>query len=123
MNEKTTTKRGGRRPGAGRKPNYMKRLAGAAALLARRDPRLAALTEEEFYALEGILKKLCNAAPDAPQNQIESNKAIEEAEVVSRKRQNESGTPSSFRRLAHESNPEKPVGGSKTHRSAAWRVI
>jgi len=36
----------------------MKRLAGAAVLLARRDPRLAALTEEEFHTLEGVLRKL-----------------------------------------------------------------
>jgi hypothetical protein len=76
MNDAAKSKRGGRRPGAGRKPNYLKRLAGAAVLLARRDPRLAALTEQEFHTLEGILRKLRIASPDDPQNQTESNTAI-----------------------------------------------
>ena len=60
----------------------MKRLAGAAVLLARRDPRLAALTEEEFHALEGILRRLRIASPDSPQNQTESSTAMG-AELVS----------------------------------------
>jgi hypothetical protein len=83
MNEKTQSRRGGSRPGAGRKPNYLKRLAGAAVLLARRDPRLAALTEEEFHTLEGILRKLRTASTGGPHNQIESNTAIEVEAVES----------------------------------------
>jgi len=83
MSEETTSRRGGRRPGAVRKPNYTKRLAGAAVLLAWRDPRLAALTEEEFHTLEGILRKLRTSSPDSPQNQTESNRAIETVQVAS----------------------------------------
>jgi hypothetical protein len=58
--------RGGRRPGAGRKPNALKRLVIRAADLIRLSP-------EELRALDAIARKL---APDAPQNQKESNTAI-----------------------------------------------
>jgi hypothetical protein len=129
--------RGGKRPGAGRKPNYLKRLGikaiTAAEILAHhdepelwkgllthkspdvrlrtlqyltdrrdgkakqaievkgglvhahtayRDPKLAALSQEELAALDALTKKLALPAPDASQNQIESNTAIEDAEVV-----------------------------------------
>ena len=57
--------RGGRRPGAGRNPNALKRLVIRAADLIRLSP-------EELQALEVITRKL---AP-APQNQKESNRAI-----------------------------------------------
>jgi hypothetical protein len=124
--------RGGKRPGAGRKPNYLKRLGikaiTAAEILAHfqeidlwrgllqhksaairlqtlsyltdrrdgkarqavtvtgellhahtvyRDPLLAALSQEELKALDGITRKLALPAPDAPYNQIESTTAIE----------------------------------------------
>jgi hypothetical protein len=71
-------KRGGRRPGAGRKPNYAKRLEE---FLARRDPRLAALTELEIRCLGAILRKLQAARVNGPHNQKESNTAIEAAGV------------------------------------------
>jgi len=127
--------RGGKRPGAGRKPNYFKRLGikavTAAEILAHhdepelwkgllthkspdvrlrtlqyltdrrdgkakqavevsggllhahtayRDPKLAALSQEELTALDALTRKLALPAPDAPQNQIESNTATEDAE-------------------------------------------
>jgi hypothetical protein len=130
--------RRGKRPGAGRKPNYLKRLGikaiTAAEILAHvnepelwkgllnhkspdvrlrtlqyltdrrdgkakqavevsggllhahtayRDPKLAALSQEELQALDALTKKLALPAPDAPQNQIESNTAIEAIEVES----------------------------------------
>jgi hypothetical protein len=128
--------RGGKRPGAGRKPNYLKRLGikaiTAAEILAHfheldlwrgllthkspairlqtlqyltdrrdgklkqavnvsgglihahttyRDPRLAALSQDELQALDALTRKLALPAPDGPQNQIESNTAIEAIEV------------------------------------------
>ena len=130
--------RGGKRTGAGREPNYFKRLGikaiTAAELLAHvdepelwkgllthkspdvrlrtlqyltdrrdgkakqavevsggllhahtayRDPKLAALSGEELLALDALTKKLALPAPDTPQNQIESNTAIEVLEVQS----------------------------------------
>jgi hypothetical protein len=48
---------------------------------AYRDPRLAALSQEEIQQLDAITRKLLLPAPDAaqdgPQNQIESKRAIE----------------------------------------------
>lgn len=131
------THRGGRRPGAGRKPDYLKRLGikalTAAEILAHhnepelwqgllhnksadirlrtlayltdrrdgkarqavnvtgaiahahtvyRDPLLAALTDEELRALDGITKKLALPAQDGPDNQKESNTATLEGEVA-----------------------------------------
>jgi hypothetical protein len=132
--------RGGKRPGAGRKPNYLKRLGikalTAAEILAHhdepdlwrglllhkspdirlrtlqyltdrrdgkakqavnvtgglfhahtayRDPLLAALSQEELNALDSITRKLSlpvsDVAPDAPHNQIESNRAMEVSDV------------------------------------------
>jgi hypothetical protein len=73
--------RGGRRPGAGRKPNYLKPLGMLA--LPPRDPRLARLSPEELWTLEAIARKLALPAPDAPHNQIESNPAIEAVGVES----------------------------------------
>jgi hypothetical protein len=128
--------RGGKRPGAGRKPNYFKRLGikaiTAAEILAHvnepelwkgllnhkspdvrlrtlqyltdrrdgkakqavevsgglihahtayRDPRLAALSQDELNALDALTRKLALPAPDSPQNQIESNRAIEVTEL------------------------------------------
>jgi hypothetical protein len=128
--------RGGKREGAGRKPNYLKRLGikavTAAEILAHvdevqlwlgllqhknyklqalqyltdrrdgkakqaiqvsggllhahtayRDPKLAKLSSEELTALDNLTKKLALPSPDAPQNQIESNTAIEAVEVES----------------------------------------
>ncbi len=130
--------RGGKRPGAGRKPNYLKRLGikaiTAAEILAHfqeldlwrgllthksasirlqtlqyltdrrdgkpkqavnvsggllhahtayRDPRLAALSQDELQALDTLTRKLAEPAPDGPQNQIESNTAFEAVEVES----------------------------------------
>jgi hypothetical protein len=75
--------RGGRRPGAGRKPNYAKQLERAAKLLERCDPRLAVLTELEARCLHSILRKVLAASPNAPQNQIESKPAIEVITVES----------------------------------------
>jgi hypothetical protein len=48
-----------------------------------RDPKLAALSNEELAALDAISKKLALPAPDGPQNQIESNTAFEAVEVES----------------------------------------
>jgi hypothetical protein len=42
-----------------------------------RDPILAGLSDEELQALNAISRKLALPSPDAPQNQIESNTAIE----------------------------------------------
>jgi hypothetical protein len=69
--------RGGRRPGAGRKPNHLKPIRILS--LEPRDPRLARLTPEELRMLEAIARKL---APDAPQNQTESKPAIETVSVA-----------------------------------------
>ena len=67
MKEAGNVGRGGRRPGAGRKPNRLKRFVVRAGDLAR-------LSHEEIQFLDTIARKL---APDAPQNQKESNRAIE----------------------------------------------
>ena len=48
-----------------------------------RAPRLAALSQEELQALDALTQKLALPALDATQNQIESNIAIEEADVMS----------------------------------------
>ncbi|MBV9888393.1 MAG: hypothetical protein JO119_17770 [Acidobacteria bacterium] len=54
--------RGGRRPGAGRKPNHFKQVAlspiSVAEIIARRHPQSAHLTPEELGTLESIIKKL-----------------------------------------------------------------
>ena len=57
--------------------------AGAAVMLARRDPRLAALTEEERHAIDGILRKLRTTRQMARKIKIESNTAIVDAELAS----------------------------------------
>jgi hypothetical protein len=62
--------RGGRRPGAGRKPNPLKRLVIRYADLIRLSP-------EDLQSLDGIARKLAVPAPDGPYNQIESKPAIE----------------------------------------------
>jgi hypothetical protein len=63
------TGRGRRRPGAGRKPNYLKRLAikpiTAAEILALRHPQSALLSPEELEALHAITRKLAVPPPDA----------------------------------------------------------
>jgi hypothetical protein len=82
MNDKTTSRRGGRRPGAGRKPNYLKQLGRAVEHIWRRDPRLGVLTELEARCLAAIVRKIRTARLDGPQNQIESNTAIEAMEVA-----------------------------------------
>jgi hypothetical protein len=64
--------RGGRRPGAGRKPNHVKRLVIRAGDLAKLSP-------EEIQFLAAIARKLALPASDGPHNQKESNTAIEEA--------------------------------------------
>jgi len=60
--------RGGRRPGAGRKPNYLKRLAikpiTAAEILAHRHPQSASLSAEELEALHAITRKLALPLPN-----------------------------------------------------------
>jgi hypothetical protein len=61
--------RGGSRPGAGRKPNHLKRFVIRAGDLAR-------LSQQEIQFLDTIARKL---APDTPQNQKESKPAIETA--------------------------------------------
>jgi len=58
--------RGGKRPGAGRKPNHLKPIAIRAVDMAR-------LSVEELRTLQAIAQKLAAPAPDAHQNQIESN--------------------------------------------------
>jgi hypothetical protein len=51
-----------------------------------RDPRLAALSQEEIQQLDAITRKLLppasTAAQDGPQNQKESNTAIEAADAI-----------------------------------------
>jgi hypothetical protein len=71
--------RGGRRPGAGRKPNLLR----CVGMLARTpgDPRLPRLSPEELRTLEAIARKFAEPVPDAPQNQKESKPAIEDAGV------------------------------------------
>jgi hypothetical protein len=134
-NESKPSQRGGRRSGAGRKPNLAKRLLKGVSPEALREAMstidvgvvvssllrskrekmrlealtfvwdrlygrpaqnvnvagsmihghvwrpLATLTDDEVQQLDMITKKLTAPASDAPQNQIESNRAIE-AEVV-----------------------------------------
>jgi hypothetical protein len=46
-----------------------------------RDPMLAALSQEELLALDGMTRKLALPAPDTPRSQIESNTAIGDAEL------------------------------------------
>jgi hypothetical protein len=62
--------RGGRRPGAGRRPNYLKRLGikpmTAAEILAHRHPQSASLSPEELEALHAITRKLAVPLPDGP---------------------------------------------------------
>jgi hypothetical protein len=62
--------RGGRRPGAGRKPNHLKRLGirpiTAAEILSHRHPSSGALSSEELEALHSITRKLAAPLPDAP---------------------------------------------------------
>jgi hypothetical protein len=60
--------RGGRRPGAGRKPTHLKPLV-------IRNTDLIRLSPEELQALDAIARKLALPAPDGPQNQIESKPA------------------------------------------------
>jgi hypothetical protein len=62
--------RGGRRPGAGRKPNHLKRLGIRYADLIR-------LSKEDLKALDAIARKLAVPSPDASVNQTESKPAIE----------------------------------------------
>ena len=50
---------------------------------AYRDPKLAALSQEELQALDALTRKLALPAPDGPHNQIESEPAIEAIEVES----------------------------------------
>ena len=66
--------RGGRRPGAGRKPNHLKRIV-------IRSGDLARLSQDEIRLLNGIAQKLATPVQDGPGNQIESKPAIE-AEIV-----------------------------------------
>ena len=49
---------------------------------AYRDPKLAALSQEELQALDALTRKLALPAPDDPHNQIESEPAIEATETV-----------------------------------------
>jgi hypothetical protein len=60
--------RGGRRPGAGRKTNSLKKLSirpiSAAEIVARRHPQSAMLTPEELEALHVLTTKLAIPAPD-----------------------------------------------------------
>jgi hypothetical protein len=66
--------RGGRRAGAGRKPNPLKRLVIRAGDLLRLSP-------DELRTLKAIARKLAVPSPNASVNQIESKPAIE-AEVM-----------------------------------------
>src|ERR1700685_704244 len=72
--------RGGRRPGAGRKPNHLKQLAhppiSAAEIIARRHPLSEQLNAEELAMLHTLAKKLAEPSPDGPRNQKESKRAI-----------------------------------------------
>ena len=71
--------RGGRRPGAGRKPNRLKRPAmepiSAAEIVARRHPLSERLSPEELAMLHALTKKLAEPSPNASRNQKESNRA------------------------------------------------
>jgi hypothetical protein len=49
----------------------------ACTVLPRVKFRVAALSQEEIQALDALTRKLVLPAPDTPQNQIESNTAIE----------------------------------------------
>ena len=49
---------------------------------AYRDPKLAELSAEELDQRDVLTRKLALPSPDGPRNQIESNTAIEDAEVV-----------------------------------------
>ena len=155
--------RGGKRPGAGRKPNYLKRLGikaiTAAEILAHhnepelwagllrhkspdirlrtiqyltdrrdgkpkqavsvsggilhahtvyRDPLLAGLSDEELQALNAISQKLALPSPDASQNQIESDTAIE-AVVVDPDDGETSSTVSVDDQFETETPPETAV--------------
>jgi hypothetical protein len=66
--------RGGRRVGAGRKPNPLRRLG-----IRRTD--LIRLSPDELRTLKAIARKLALPSPDTSVNQTESNRAIK-AEVV-----------------------------------------
>jgi hypothetical protein len=70
--------RGGRRLGAGRKPNCLKRIAlqpiTAAEIVARRHPLSQRLSPEELAMLHALMKKLAEPSPDGPRNQKESNR-------------------------------------------------
>jgi hypothetical protein len=70
--------RGGRRPGAGRKPNRLKQLAlqpiTVAEIVLRRNPLSVELTPEELATLEYITRKLAEPSPDRARNQKESNR-------------------------------------------------
>lgn len=48
-----------------------------------RDPLLAGLSDEELQALNAISRKLALPSPDAPQNQAQSDTAIDAVEVAS----------------------------------------
>jgi hypothetical protein len=66
--ETTRKGRGGRRPGAGRKPNHLKQLAlqpiGGAEIVARRHPQSERLSPEELAMLHALTKKLAEPSPD-----------------------------------------------------------
>src|ERR1700743_3368808 len=72
-------RRGGRRLGAGRKPNFLKLLAQppitAAEIVARRHPLSERLSPEELAMLHALTKKLAEPSPDGRRNQKESNTA------------------------------------------------
>ena len=61
--------RGGRRPGAGRKPNHLRQAAlqpiTAAEIISRRHPLSVGLTPKELANLESITRKLAEPSPDA----------------------------------------------------------
>ena len=67
--------RGGRRPGAGRKPNRLKRLVIRAGDLARLSP-------EEIQFLDAITRKLAVLAQNTPGNQKESKPATKVMSVA-----------------------------------------
>lgn len=74
--------RGGRRPGAGRKRNNLRRIVLRAGDLAR-------LSREEIQFLDAITRKLAVSSQDAPGNQKESEPAIEVGVVESEARRAE----------------------------------
>ena len=78
--ETPRTGRGGRRPGAGRKPNLLKQLTlrpiSAAEIIARRHPLSERLSPEELAMLHALTKKLGEPSPDASRNQKESNREV-----------------------------------------------